>query len=324
MKRVSLKATELLLIGCIALCGIPVAYADTDPAIGFSFVSTDADLFQLVEGKLVQVAVIGPSSVVSVQNLEAGELPTTIANDQWRKVQVIDSRIRLSGLVRNEHLQTVLAPTTLDRQPPSDRLPQVISLAPGSVKAAWNEVHSAIVENQKLAQPLPDPYFARAEIWAKTNSNKEALLDFVTAFRLSTNSGNDLQSYARHFATLTQVLEDYDKTPVPYVPGLASKHYGHGITAYFDGDVSRAITHFNDAIQLEPNEPLYRYFRAIAYKRLGDDTRAQHDALLGAQIEKKLGYQLSFSGGFSRVQGDLRRWLESIRRGGASQSALAR
>ena len=302
----------------------PASGSEPQPAVGFSFVRSDAEVFQFVDGKLIRVAAIAPSAVVSVQNVDAEGVLSPASPDQWRRVQVIDSRIRLNGLVRAEHLQTVLEPTSLDRQPPSDRVPQVITLSPGSVKAAWKEVHDAIVENQKLASPLPDPYFARAEIWAKTNSNKEALLDFVTAFRLSMSSGNDLQSYSRHFATLTQVLEDYDKNPAPYVPGLASKHYGHGITAYFDGDLNRAITHFNDAIQLEPNEPLYRYFRAIAYKHSGDDTRAQHDALLGAQIEQKLGYDLSFSGGFSRVQGNIRRWLEAIRRGGQSQSTVAR
>jgi len=203
------------------------------------------------------------------------------------------------------------------------RMPRVIALSSKGVKEAWKEAQSAVAENSRLANPLPDPYFARAEIWAAANSNEDALRDFVTAFRLSLESGEDLQSYSRHFSTLNQVLDGYDRVPRPQVPGDALAHYGHGIRDYFNGDLNSALGHFNDAVQLDPREPLYRYFRAVTYKRLGDNRRAQHDALFGASLEGENG-KASLAGGFTRVQGDLRQWLEAYRRGGPSQTALTR
>lgn len=324
-KRSSQPTCRFALLLAVS-CGLPsLAFAqETDGKYSFSIAQAETQVFQLIGGSMVPVSSVASKTMLAVHNGDSNGGRDETDSVEWKEVRLIDPRIKLTGWVRAEQLHPVVETTSKVQEGSTERIPRVIALASPGVKTAWLEVQSAIAENANLPRPLPDPYFARAEIWAAANSNEEALRDFVTAFRLSLEFGEDLQSYSRHFSTLAQVLDSYDKVPRPPVPGLASSHYGRGINAYFDGDLASALSHFNDAVQLDPNEPVFRYFRAITYKRLGDDSRARHDALFGADLEERFTYKLSLGSGFTRVQGDLRRWLEGFRNGGPSQMALIR
>ena len=315
-------------IGCIALRTTLLA-AET-PAVlspvAFSIVESEASLFQVVGNSLISVSSVSPKTMLAVLSDEKQFELEGSGHHKMRSVRVIEPRVKLSGWMRSSDLKPlqITASEESDAGANSARLPTIISLASPAIKQAWRDVRVAIDENGSLAKPLPDPYFSRAQIWAATNSNDEALRDYMTAFRLSLESGQDLQSYSQHFFTLYQVLDNYDKIPRPPVAGNSHSHYGRGTIAYFEGDLQRALGHLNDAVQLDPKEPVYRYFRAVIFKRLGDDRRAQHDALFGAHLEEQAAYTVSLGGAFTRVQGDIRLWLENYRRGSPSQSVLAR
>ena len=79
-------------------------------------------------------------------------------------------------------------------------LPEVIRLSKNdAIKQAWKEVQEALTENQTLKQQLPEPYFARAEIWSAVNNYDEAMRDYLKAIRLAREAGQDLASYSSYF-----------------------------------------------------------------------------------------------------------------------------
>jgi hypothetical protein len=296
------------------------SFAAEPSGVRFALVVAETSVYQNVNSALVPVVSVAPKTMLAVY----GEASPADGGRPYRQVRLLEPRVRLTGYVPAENLRMLEeegAPAAT-RNYGSTRVPEVIGLASPVVREAWTEVQTAIAENGKLPKPLPDPYFARAEVWAAANNHEDSLRDFMTAFRLSLASDQDLQSFARHFATLSRILDDYDKVPRPAVAGSASSHFGKGMAAYFRGDISQSLVYFNDAVQLDPAEPMYRYFRALTHKRLGDDRQAQHDALWGAHLEARLPYKFTLDGGFTRVQGDLRRWLEQYRRGSPSQSVI--
>ena len=76
-----------------------------------------------------------------------------------------------------------------------DSLPELIRLQENqAVRKAWQEIEAAISENEALPERerLPEPYFARAEIWASVNAYAAAVQDYLTAIKwriaLATNS----------------------------------------------------------------------------------------------------------------------------------------
>jgi tetratricopeptide (TPR) repeat protein len=201
-------------------------------------------------------------------------------------------------------------------------VPALIGLQPQAVQDAWRAVEIAIAENQKLDQPLPEPYFARGQIWALVGNHEAALRDYLTAVELAAASGRDLAAYAAYFQTLQQALENVDRVPKPPALGLARHHYARGVHAFWRGDLPAALRHFDNAVQLKPGAPLYWYYRAVTHKRLGSERRARHDALIGAHLEWRDGLPDQFGTALARLQGDLRQWLERHRLGDPARHML--
>lgn len=205
---------------------------------------------------------------------------------------------------------------------PAAEMPALIGLQPQAVQDAWRAVEAAIAENQKLDQPLPEPYFARGQIWALAGGHEAALRDYLTAVELAVASERDLAAYATYFQTLHQALENVDRAPKPPALGLARHHYAAGVHAFWRDDLPAALRHFDNAVQLDPGEPLYWYYRAAAHQRLGSARRARHDALIGAHLEWRDGLPDDFGAALARLQGPLRQWLERHRLGDPAQHLL--
>ena len=203
-------------------------------------------------------------------------------------------------------------------------LPANIRYQPPAIQEAWLEVQEAIAENERQHLRLPDPYFARAEILSIVHDFDSAFRDYLRAIQLAEEAGQDLVQHRAYFARLKQILEQYDSMPRPPVNGSGREHYVQGVHAYWRGNTDEAIQHLTNAIAIEPQQSLHWYFRALAFKRLGDDVRAQHDALMGAHAEWNDGLADSLAPGLQRVQGDMRRWLEQYRRGDPRQLSLAK
>jgi len=207
-------------------------------------------------------------------------------------------------------------------------MPALIRRQPQVVQDAWEQVEAAIIENQKFAQPLPEPYFARSELWIMVGNYDEAMRDLLAAMQAAENRGESLRLYTAVFARLRDALERYDAMPVPPEDGEPSQHYGHGMHTFWAGNYVLAAQDFTNAITLAPNNPLYWYMRAITRRRMGDDKAAKHDVLLGAAAERRMCSRSLESGAeisrqLRRVQGADRLWLEEYRRGNPSRRTMA-
>jgi tetratricopeptide (TPR) repeat protein len=193
-------------------------------------------------------------------------------------------------------------------------LPALILLQPPQVQQAWREVQAAIRENARQRRPAPEPYFARAEIWSLVNNHDAAMRDYLEAARLSIERGESLETQAGYFNKLYEALDRLDQAPSPAVIGSSKSHYGRGVHAFWRNDLPAALMHFEDAVQLEPADPVNWYYRALTYARLGHARRAQHDVLMAARLEVT-GDDRRVAAALARVQGPLRLWLEGFRNG---------
>ncbi|EAQ81611.1 hypothetical protein DSM3645_28557 [Blastopirellula marina DSM 3645] len=231
---------------------------------------------------------------------------------------------------RVSELQATAVSLQAERLPASeiDTLPELILRQQNrEIQTAWREIAIAVEENQKLpeSERLPEPYFARAEIWAAVDNYSDSLQDYLTAIRYARQSGRDLLSYSDYFQRMYNVAEELEKMPVSAAgaesnaAAAAVKHYGAGLHRYFAGDIPAALAHFDNAVQLSPNKAIYWYLRGLTHRRVGDHARAQYDVLMGAAFEKTLPSwkQRALNGQLIRIQGESRQWLEAFRLGAA-------
>lgn len=197
---------------------------------------------------------------------------------------------------------------------------------------AWLEIEAAMAENAKLPEPLSEPYFARAEIWMAVDNYEGAVADYVQALALARKPGRDLAAYQTYLLRLQEALDRRAKAPRPPTLGnhethlaASRQHFDSGYHAFWQGDLETARLHFDSALQLQPDEALYWYYRALTWKRLGDAEKAQHDALYGAYMERHCGsrwYRAAVGAHLTRLQGELRRWLEEYRLGDPSHNLI--
>jgi len=217
--------------------------------------------------------------------------------------------------------------------PSNQTFPELIAIQPNrSIQQAWRDIAAAISDNDVLPENerLPEPYFARAEIWASVNNYSDSLQDYLTAIKYARTSNRDIISYSEYFDRLYEVVEKFQNMPAPATGAesemhfAAQRHYGEGCSKFFAGDLWEALKRFDSAIQLAPDQAVYWYFRALTHKRLGDEERAQHDALLGASFERQLtpSRRRAINGSLTRVQGTMRAWLESYRLGSPTHRLL--
>ena len=292
-----------------------------------------ARLYEIRSGSLVAARnLAAPVFLVGTDQRQFG---TADAVSSYRFVRPVRPGTSYSGWVASDNLdrpslqiselKSILSETNrLD-------LPEVIRLSKNeSIKQAWKEVQEALTENQTLKQQLPEPYFARAEIWSAVNNYDGAMRDYLTATKLARESGQDLASYSSYFQKLYEALDNWDRVPKPPTTGasndyhgLAQDHFSKGYSDFWRNDLQSAVRRFDNAVQLCPQNPVYWYYRAVAFKCSGDDRRAQHDACFGAYIEKKCdgGYnqqRQEVAHALQRLQGSLRQWVEEYRLGDCS------
>jgi tetratricopeptide (TPR) repeat protein len=266
-----------------------------------------------------------------VSSLRRGDLVTTVAEQTFKAEGKAERPIvRVRALSADDDRWLWVSADALgdlaDRTQIADRsngrLPPHIQIQTEAIQQAWAEVQRAIAENEKLKPPLADPYFARAEISMLVNDFDAALRDYLLAIRLANASGQDSGQQRAYFERLQQVLEKYDAMPRAPAIGSARAHYIEGVHAYSRGQDLDAIDHLTNAIAVDPTEALFWYYRALAYKRMGQDVRAKHDALMGANAEWRDGFADNFGQALERVQGQPRRWLETYRLGDPRQLRL--
>lgn len=228
-------------------------------------------------------------------------------------------------------LEVVGAPAALgggESTSTGNEVPPLIRRQPQVVQDAWLQIAEAVVANQRLPRPRPEPLFARAELWMMVGNYDAALRDLLEAMRIASDTGVSPRVYDAVFNRLREVLERYDVTPVPPEDGEPSRHYGHGVHSFWAGHYVEAEKAFANAISLAPSNPLYWYMRAVTRRRLGNEQTANHDALLGVAAERKAclrrdGVSLDINRELKRLQGSDRIWLEDHRRGDPSRRTMS-
>jgi len=193
-----------------------------------------------------------------------------------------------------------------------------------AVAKAWDKVNELVAANEKLAerQQLPEPYFARAELWAAVENYSDAIQDYITGIGISRRRGASPSYYLQYVEKLGEAVRQLDANPVP-ASGVkvvrkeaAVQHFQLGYTAFFMNDYEKSRMHFTNCVTMDPEQPHYWYFRALSQWELGNRQQAQHDALLGAKFEQSLATDaISMDQRLFRVQGARRTWLEKYRNG---------
>lgn len=205
---------------------------------------------------------------------------------------------------------------TVDRF--GDVMPQLIRRSTAQVQASWIAVQKAVAENEKLKHPLPEPYLARAEIWAVVNNHEDALKDCLAATEFFLKNSPTLTERSRYFIRLDQILRELESRPHAYFPDDAIEFGVQGRSYYDQGRLEEALVQFTEAVRLMPDGPVYRFFRALTLKRLGREAEADRDAWVGANAAREAKEngrlcEADIAAQLERVQGPLRRWLEAKR-----------
>lgn len=193
--------------------------------------------------------------------------------------------------------------------------PYLISIQTPKIKEAWRQVSELIADNDKSPNPLPDPYLARAEIWTSVGSHEDAVEDYLTASRLIMLSDPSLIEQSRVFKSLRDSLERLAKAPQPVYPIKASSAFQKAVELYYHGQFFQASPLFAEATRLEPNDAVYRAFRALNYYKIGDQSSAEKQIAVAASIIRKPesinpnAREEDFHKRLERIQGPDRQWL---------------
>jgi hypothetical protein len=243
-------------------------------------------------------------------------------------VRVVKPRDARQGFVEKGDLVLLAGLTETNRHPlarktATEGMPEVVKLQSYAIRAAWLEIADAIQENSKLEKPAPEPAFARGELWSLIGDHDSAFRDYLLATTLVVNSGIEPADYSSYFRKLHDALRNYERQPRSPLEGgvpffLATEHFSRGFHAFWKNDLSKAREEIDDAIQLDPKEPTYWYYRALTHKRLGNESGAKHDALIGGMLDRQS--PITRNSEFQRLQGGTRAWLERYRLGGGSLS----
>jgi hypothetical protein len=208
-------------------------------------------------------------------------------------------------------------------------MPILIQRLPEAQRNDWRLLNEAIQAAERQGVAVPDAYVARAELWTVAGDTSKAVEDFRKAADLAVAAGRSPLEQSAYLRLLRDALERLDKAPKPaegarandYV--AAQTHFGVGCRLFWSHAVADAERKFDDAIALNPKEPIYWYYRALARRQNGDLHRAAHDALIGCFLERSRYVRDAEIGrALQRVQGDDRAWLETYRLGDPSQRLL--
>ena len=205
----------------------------------------------------------------------------------------------------------------------AEDLPALIRLQPKRIWGVWVDINRAVDLNAKSEQKRPEPLIARAKLWTQVRNFDSAIRDYALALEYSNHPEVTKSQRRQLVADLTQTILLYEKSPRPVYPGKSQIHYGKGIHAYRRRDFKQAIKHFRNAIQISPDEPLFWYYRAVSYRRLGQQDRSHHDVLIGASLENRTdlpkGFSMTITIALEFIQGTDRYWLEEFRTGDPTQ-----
>lgn len=209
-----------------------------------------------------------------------------------------------------------------------DGMPILIQRLPEAQREDWRRLSKAITDAEREDVVVPDAYVARAELWTIAGDTSKAVEDFRRAADTALKGGRSLSEQSAYFRLLRDALERLEQAPRPAEGARetdyqsAATHFGVGCRLFWNHALQEAESHFENAITLDPQEPVYWYFRGLTRRQLGNPTGSQHDALIGAFLERSRYRDLDIGRALRRVQGAERAWLDRYRLGDPSQQLL--
>jgi len=274
----------------------------------------------LVGRKLID-ATAGCPAVWSVETFDgSGRRGFVLATDVIRVSRQLDGLQEGERQLRRSFGNTALQPDSIQFHENEQ------------LREAWKEATEAITANASLpaAQRIPDPYFARAEVYMQAENYVAALDDCASASAIVATAGLDSRKQQQTAEIYTKAIKQLRSVPQPLRDAFtnidlqASEHYNASQRFISSHDFENAIAELSKSLSFTPSRPLYWYMRAIARHESGDLHLAQSDALLGALFERRLSPRAKhdISRGLTRVQGPTRLWLEAYRRGKADMELL--
>ena len=196
-------------------------------------------------------------------------------------------------------------------------IPYLIARQPEAVQEAWQTIDELIQENASLEQPLPDPLFARADLWAAAGNHEDALEDYLEATKLLFATRPNLIDQSRALNQLREALDRLSKHPRTEFPYEASDAFWLGVSAFSQNRMEAAAEFFAEATRLKPSDPVYRAYRGVTLKRLGKKSDAGRQLAVAQSILHGPNYPphglREFHQRLEKIQGAERRWIhESV------------
>ena len=192
-------------------------------------------------------------------------------------------------------------------------LPFLIARQSETVQEAWRTVDELVRENASLEQSLPDPLLARADLWATVGNHEEALDDYLQATKLLFAMRPSLVEQSRALNRLSDALERLSKRPRPEYPYEADDAFWHGVRNFENHRLEAAAAFFAEATRLMPSDAVYRAYRGITLKRLGQAIDAERQLAVAASILRRPDCLERERSGFhirlENIQGSERRWI---------------
>jgi tetratricopeptide (TPR) repeat protein len=182
------------------------------------------------------------------------------------------------------------------------------------MQQAWKEIEQIVLENEKLAVPLAEPYLSRGDLWCRIGGYEDALADYLKATELFFNGNPTPGEQARHLARLRTCLESAVAQPRPHFPSDAATEFDKGLTAFRAGDATIALSCFAECTRLMPDMPLYRVYHALALEQLNQSDDAKRQVAIALSLIRATGADAAdqmalIHRALEPVQGRLRLWL---------------
>ena len=207
-------------------------------------------------------------------------------------------------------------------------MPILVQRLPEAQREDWRRLTKAIADAEKEGVFVPDAYVALAELWTIAGDASKAVEDFRRAADTALQAGRTLSEQSAYLRLLRDALARLEQAPRPAEGARgndyesAAAHFGAGCRLFFNQSFLEAESHFENAIALNPQDPLYWYFRGLTRRQLGNLSGSQHDSLIGAFLERSRYRDLDIGRALRRVQGPDRAWLDRYRLGDPSQQLL--
>jgi tetratricopeptide (TPR) repeat protein len=207
-------------------------------------------------------------------------------------------------------------------------MPILVQRLPEAQREDWRRLTKAIADAEKEGVFVPDAYVARAELWTIAGDASKAVEDFRRAADTALQAGRSPSEQSAYLRLLRDALARFEQAPRPAEGARgndyesAAAHFGAGCRLFWNQSFLEAEHHFESAIALNPQDPLYWYFRGLTRRQIGNLWGSQHDALIGAFLERSRYRDLEIGRALRRVQGPDRAWLDRYRLGDPSQQLL--